>query len=140
MRPFPPCGGRLGWGAPPHDSKCRARALGNTVRVGRKIAGRNSRRWCRGTPHPAPPKLTTFAKASHPSPTRGEEVHLFPCLVELRELRAHDLAVACQRVAGIDEPRPASRGRFAVRRAFALAEPGLALAPALPAVERLERD
>src|SRR6185503_11112027 len=41
-------------------------------------------------------------------------------------------------MAGIDEARLAPRRRFAVRRAFAVAT-GLALAPALPAVERLER-
>src|SRR5688572_32089751 len=29
----------------------------------------------RATPHPASPKLTSFAKAPHPSPARGEGEH-----------------------------------------------------------------
>src|SRR5688572_33449506 len=67
--PFPPCGGRLGWGVPSHERSGKIKkALGPS-----QCSFRCS---CGGTPHPASPKLASLAKAPHPSPTRGEEALL----------------------------------------------------------------
>src|SRR5262245_4544426 len=63
--PFPPCGGRLGWGVPPHERLVKQ----ENVRVKLKRSYLGS---CGGTPHPATPKLAPLAKAPHPSPTRGK--------------------------------------------------------------------
>src|SRR5262245_23835708 len=53
--------------------------------------------WCDVSPHPASPKLTSFAKAAQPSPTRGEEAHLVPPSLHANPCAASPLA---------------SRGRF----------------------------
>src|SRR5215510_13473765 len=58
---------------------------------GTKCIVRTHKCSCGGTPHPAPPKLTSFAKAPHPSPTRGEET-MTRRLDELAEARLAELA------------------------------------------------
>ncbi len=62
MIPFPR--GRLGWGA--------AARWQTSEYIGGASLAFHFHRLCGGTPHPATPKLTSFAKAPHPSPT-GEE-------------------------------------------------------------------
>src|SRR5688572_788345 len=70
-KPLPPLWGRVGMGGA--AARSSTRILGKIQYDTERTLVRPDDRSCGGTPHPAPPKLTAFAKAPHPSPTRGEE-------------------------------------------------------------------
>src|SRR5687767_4479696 len=58
-KPLPPLWGKVGMGGDAAQERFKIDRLGE-------------HQSCGVTPHPAPPKLTSFPEASHPSPTRGE--------------------------------------------------------------------
>ena len=72
--PFPPCGGRLGWG-------CRRTIVDeNAWRFPawhRALLVRHAHRSCGGTPHPASPRFAPLTKAPHPSHKGGRSADQF---------------------------------------------------------------
>src|SRR5687768_3305266 len=69
--PLPPLWGKVGMGGA--AARSSRRMPDNSWRGSKRCVVRSDQPSCGGTPHPASPKLTSFAKAPHPSPTRGEE-------------------------------------------------------------------
>src|SRR5687768_11291666 len=100
-----------------------ARADGRMVAADAALSVLCFRRSCGVTPHPAAPKLTSFAKAPHPSPTRGEEgllrrtgeialEHLFECRAQRHVELRHRHEVAELRERGDAKRLPADPARY----------------------------
>src|SRR5687767_9890649 len=69
--PLPPLWGKVGMGGA--AARLSKRMLGNFLCGSQRCLVRSDRRLCGGTPHSASPRFAALTKASHPSPTRGEE-------------------------------------------------------------------